>query len=458
MNSSTAWIERLKMLFPGHRRLRRLEHRIETLQAELLAALEHASESVTCSVELVRLEGHAERDSAFLRQVDALKAQAAGISKTISQGNASLAEQIERVRMEGHAERGSALQRQEDALKAQAAGISKTISQGNASLAEQIERVRVEGHAERDSALLRQEDALKAQVEGISEAISQGNASLAEQIDRVRKESRDERLEGYRRIVTELFRNEIRCRWQIVDALDSLLFPPETIAMCPICEHSAPCASYETKESECRFGGGRLQRFVCPECGAIFGPLKMMRLSKEQLGEEYRQSYMVYSESNCTLLEKLAFESLHPRKNGVYLNYGAGAWNRTTEDLRADGYEVYDYEPYAPAKSNPWVIRSFADLEKMRFDGIFSNDLIEHLQNPVADMKAMTRLLKRGGEMAHCSGCYEYAFEYTRFHLFFLTGGSLQRLCSRAGLSYKLGDRLFDYSPARICQFRRRAK
>ena len=486
MNGSISMMERIKMLFPGHRRLRSLEHRIDALQAELLAALERETASVARSVELVRAEGHAERDSAFLRQVDAIEKQAGNVAKCIEMGNASLAEQIELmraeghaerdsaferqvqaleqkcmqlkellelIRKEGHAERDSALERQVDALKKQAANIAETILQGNASLAGQIERVRVEGHAERDSALERQMATNEKQTADITACIVHGNESLANQIERVRIEGHDERTDGYRRIVTELFRNDIRCRWQIVDAVDSLLFPPDTIAACPICGHADARSAYKTRVAECRFGGGRLERYVCPDCGAIFGPLKMMRLSPEQMGEEYQQSYAVYSESDCTLLEKMAFESLHPRKNGVYLNYGAGAWNRTTKDLRADGYDVYDYEPYAPAEANPWVIRSFADLEKMKFDGIFSNDLIEHLQNPVADLKAMSGLLKDGAEMAHCSGCYEYAFEYTRFHLFFLTGNSLKRLSAAAGLTVNLGDRLFDYSPARICKF-----
>ena len=268
----------------------------------------------------------------------------------------------------------------------------------------------------------------------------------------------DELKAAIEAVKVALFRNDIRCRWQVLDALDGILYPPSTTVKCLVCGHEAQKSTYETKVSECIFGGGRLERYVCPECGAVFGPLKMMTLSSAQLAEEYKQSYSVYSESDCTMLEHMAFESLEPQKGKTYLNYGAGAWNRTTKELRAEGYDVYDFEPFAPAEANPWVIRSFADLEKMRFDGIFSNDLIEHLQNPVADMKAMMSLLKREGEMAHCSGCYEYAFEYTRFHLFFLTGGSLLRLCSRAGLSYKLGDRLFDYSPARICQFRRKAK
>ena len=480
MSGDVGKLERLKMLFPGYRRMRHLEQRLEMLQTELLAAIGRESAAMSESVRLVRAEGHAERDSAFLRQVAAIKEQAESLLDALHQDHVSLLDQIKLVRAEGHAERDSAFERQVKALKDCAAGLEETISHGNASLAEtvskgnaslasQIERVRVEGHAERDSAFERQVEAMKERASDLAETVSKGNASLASQIERVRVEGHDERMAqaealkkmasdasaAYRHVVTELFRNDIRCRWQIVDALDSLLFPADAVAACPICGHADARVNYETRVAECRFGGGRLERYVCPDCGAIFGPLKMMRLSPEQLGEEYRQSYAVYSESDCTLLEKLAFEALRPKKNGIYLNYGAGAWNRTTKDLRAEGYEVYDYEPYAPAETNDWVIRSFSDLEKMRFDGIFSNDLIEHLQNPVSDLKAMAGLLKAGAKMAHCSGCYEYAFEYTRFHLFFLTGDSLKRLGAAAGLGVTLGNRLFDYSPARIGLFQK---
>ena len=306
--------------------------------------------------------------------------------------------------------------------------VAKLVTRGE-EIKSLVERVRVEGHDER--------------------------VITAENYERFMRQLRSQASEESSRIVAELFKNEIRCRWQVVDALDTLLFPSGTAAKCPICGYSAAKETFAVKTSECIFGGGRLERYVCPECGAIFGPLKMMALSDTQLAEEYKQSYSVYSESDCTMLEKMAFEALHPEKGKKYLNYGAGAWNRTTKDLRAEGYDVYDFEPYAPAESNPWVIRSIDELKKQKFDGIFSNDLIEHLRNPVEDLKAMKKLLKPGAGMVHCSGCYEYAFEYTRFHLFFLTGGSLERLCEEAGLVGELSDRLFDYSPARICVFRR---
>ena len=250
-----------------------------------------------------------------------------------------------------------------------------------------------------------------------------------------------------------LFRNDIRCRWQVLDALDNVLYPPSTPVKCLVCGHEAPKSTYETKISECIFGGGRLERFVCPDCGCIFGPLKMMALSQEQLGEEYKQNYSVYSESDCSLQERLAFEALKPQKDKRYLNYGAGAWNKTTKELRAEGYDVCDYEPYAPTGADPWVIKSKNELFKLKFDGIFSNDLIEHLRNPVIDFQAMKDLLEEGGKMVHCSGCYEYAFEYTRFHLFFLTGESLNFMARKAGFNAVLQSRINVLSPARLCAF-----
>ena len=256
-------------------------------------------------------------------------------------------------------------------------------------------------------------------------------------------------------IRNEFTRSSIKARWQVVDSMDRLLFPADFKAQCPICGHAEARSNCETRVSMCQFGGGILERYVCPDCGAIFGPLKMMALNQEQLAEEYRQNYSVFSESDCTRLEKIAFEALKPSKQGVYLNFGAGAWNRTTRELRETGYQVYDFEPYAPVASSEWVVKTREELAGRKFDGIFSNDLIEHLQNPVEDLKFMAGLLTSDGQMSHASGCYEYAFEYTRFHLFFLTGQSLGRLASSAGLSYELGERLFSYSPARICLFSR---
>ena len=46
--------------------------------------------------------------------------------------------------------------------------------------------------------------------------------------------------------------------------------------------------------------------------------------------------------------------------------------------------------------------------------------------------------------MAHATPCYEYLYEYTRFHLFFFAGKSKDLLLEKAGL--QLVDELIDGS------------
>ena len=73
----------------------------------------------------------------------------------------------------------------------------------------------------------------------------------------------------------------------------------------------------------------------------------------------------------------------------------------------------------------------------MRFDGLFSNNVLEHFREPAIELAYMRTLLKPGGLMAHATPCFEYRFEYTRFHLFFFLGRSRALLASQIGMSIK---------------------
>ena len=93
------------------------------------------------------------------------------------------------------------------------------------------------------------------------------------------------------------------------------------------------------------------------------------------------------------------------------------------------------FEPHMAAAPNAnYVIGRRSQLETMQFDGIFSNNLLEHLRWPVQELAFMASLLKPDAIMAHTTPCFEYRYEMTRFHLFFFVGKSRQIMAARAGL------------------------
>ena len=165
-------------------------------------------------------------------------------------------------------------------------------------------------------------------------------------------------------------------------------------------------------------------------------PRKVFDLHESQLNEDYEAHYRVYSEGDSTALEIRAFHSLLPKKDGIYLNYGAGAWSKSVTELRAQGWNVWGYEPHRSARDElaDWMIADETKFGHLRFDGVFSNNVLEHFRYPVAELQRIAQFLKEGGRMAHATPCFEYLYEFTRFHLFFFTGRSRGVLATLAGL------------------------
>lgn len=234
----------------------------------------------------------------------------------------------------------------------------------------------------------------------------------------------------------DIIRHQIACKWQVIDHAElSGTGSKLSMRTCPVCGHRNEHNLFKILESHCLFGGGRLVRYQCPYCEVIFGPDKMLELTSQQLGEEYEWHYKVYSEGDSTEQELKAFHCLKPSKTGLYLNYGAGSWSHSVEVLRREGWNVLAYEPHGSAsQSESHVITSKDELSKMKFDGIFSNNVIEHLRHPIQELSAMLQLLKDNGRMAHATPCFEYLYEYTRFHLYFFLGKSFSIVAEQSGL------------------------
>ncbi len=223
-------------------------------------------------------------------------------------------------------------------------------------------------------------------------------------------------------------------RWHTYDLLlDRVNFPR---IKCLICDNEIQVNSAEKLTCVCLFGGGKLERYVCSHCGAVIGPKKMLLLSDEELTEDYVQHYSIFQEGDTTEDEIRTFHKLNPIKGKKYLNYGCGGeWSKSISILREQGYDVYGYEPFATSSSVKHIITNKTELQKIKFEGIFSNNLLEHLRNPVEELKFMKKLLS-GNEatMVHATACYEYLYPYTRFHVCFPVGKSAEFMFNRAGL------------------------
>jgi hypothetical protein len=223
----------------------------------------------------------------------------------------------------------------------------------------------------------------------------------------------------------------MQLRWDLTDKLEN---HSEIAALreCPICDEKIS-QHFKVISSVDRFFGGTLIRWKCPTCSVIFGPKKILEMSQESLGLEYALLYSHYPEGDTTLAALSAFQFLNPDKKGMYLDFGTGGeWSRTVEALRAQGFDVYGYDPYSTSKSK-YVFNNITDLATMKFDGVMTNNVLEHLIDPVTTNQTISKILKENGTLVHATACFEYVYEWSRFHTFFFLERSAEVLAEKSG-------------------------
>jgi hypothetical protein len=209
---------------------------------------------------------------------------------------------------------------------------------------------------------------------------------------------------------------------------------------CIVCGHTGSRNGFEIHVSNCIFGGGRLERYGCPNCECIFGAQKFLDLSPDLIDLDYQLLYSRYKEADNTANEVRTFKSLLPDRGRSYVNWGSGAWNGTIGVMRAEGWDLWGYEPSAPAGGE--FVATQKEGLPAAVAGLFSNNVIEHFTDPVAQFEEYASVLPAGARMAHSSPCYEYTYAFTRFHTVFLTGRSPEVLAGRTG--FKIVDRVKD--------------
>ncbi|BAT57572.1 hypothetical protein GJW-30_1_00078 [Variibacter gotjawalensis] len=242
-----------------------------------------------------------------------------------------------------------------------------------------------------------------------------------------------ERLAKLERQVSLLDRHLSAGLWNVLDATYRSSLPTRDIK-CIVCEHTDKRSGYAIKTDRCIFGGGELERYVCPSCDCIFGPMKYLDLDEQFVDLDYRKLYASYSESDSSENEQRTFRSLDPHKLGPYLDWGCGGeWSPTVAKLRAEGFDVWGFEPSAET-SGQFVVHT-REAISAKFAGIFSNNVIEHFRDPIAQFAEFHGHLQPGAKMAHSSPCYEYSYAFTRFHTLFLLGRSAEKLGELTGFA-----------------------
>ena len=274
------------------------------------------------------------------------------------------------------------------------------------------------------SNIIQSEELLKAQQDEIKELQLQIQQQIQQQLQQQIQQQK----------------HQTYIRWSVFDDTRNMSNATVKTLQCPLCGHQNKDTKYVAYKSYCMFQGGDLIRHQCPKCDLIFGDQKMFSLSNEALDNDYNWHYTSYSEGDSTELELRAFHMLNPEPNGIYLNYGAGSWSSSLSKLREEGWNVWAYEPTESATQsfdNEFIITSKAQLATMKFDGIFSNNVLEHIRHPVEELKFLSGLLSKKSLMSHATPCFEYKYEFTRFHLYFYLGKSRELLAEKSGLKIK---------------------
>lgn len=211
---------------------------------------------------------------------------------------------------------------------------------------------------------------------------------------------------------------------------------PDVIDLrCYICDYNGCIDNYKKIYSDDIFNAGQIVRYQCPNCDLIFGDLRFLNLSEKEISDDYNDLYSYYKEGDTTKYILDVFNILNlfidENKNKKILDFACGNWNSVIQIIREKGFNnIYGFDKYVN-NANPEYMLSEEQLLNNKFDIIYSNNFIEHLINPINDIKYLLNLLDKNGCLIFITSCFDYCYEFTHFHTFFFIGRSIDKLCEK---------------------------
>lgn len=239
------------------------------------------------------------------------------------------------------------------------------------------------------------------------------------------------------------------------------------ILTCRICNHKNNPESTRLLKSQCKFlDKEELIRYQCEKCGVIYGTEKILNMPHEELSNLYKKLYENYTEADSREIQEYNLKLAHTYLNNpesLVLNWGSG--HLPVSKPFKDKFQLNAID-YDFVKFHDDMINDLELIKDHSLGGIVSNNLLEHLQDPIKSFKQMNTMLKNNGIMVHSTPCIirinhpevphdhpEVPYDYTRFHTFFHTESSLNILAEKTG--FQLLDIEYKFSEMAIVSFKK---
>jgi SAM-dependent methyltransferase len=212
----------------------------------------------------------------------------------------------------------------------------------------------------------------------------------------------------------------------------SKLKQPESINLrCVICDYQDLNKNFLKIYADDIFCAGKITRHKCPNCDLIFGDLRFLNLSEDEIEKDHSDTYSYFQEGDTTnsIINSLESIEIFKNKELSYLDYACGI-GMMIPIFEKKGYNIYGYDKYVKN------INVLENIDNLKFDVIYSNNFIEHLINPIDDIKKMVEHLNDNGYLILISDCIdEYKVEFTHFHTYYYVGRSFNILCEKLNLN-----------------------